>query len=146
MKHILLIFSAIIYFSACSAAQKTPHSATTAAPAVTEKPVKAPEFITWDKKMVDLGMVKKGEKRSLFFEFTNTSGQPVQIDIVDACDCTKVEFPRGQIAPNAKGRLDVTFDSSEKTAGETIGINIVFTNLDAKGNPVIESVEYKFSM
>lgn len=105
-----------------------------------------PAFVTWDKKMVDLGTVKKGEKRTLFFEFTNTSGADIQIDIVDACECTKVDFPRGMIAAGKKGRLDVTFDSTEKTAAETIGINVVFKQTDAAGNPKIEVVEYKFDI
>lgn len=103
-------------------------------------------FASWDKKMIPLGAVKKGEKRSMFFEFTNTSGAPVQIDIVDACDCTKVEFPRGVIEPGAKGRLDVVFDSKEKDASETIGINVVFKQTDASGNPRIEVVEYSFDL
>ena len=105
-----------------------------------------PAFVTWDKKMVDLGEVKKGEKRTLFFELTNTSGQEIQIDIVDACECTKVDFPRGIIAPGGKGRFDVVFDSTEKDADETIGITIVFRETDARGNPRIESVEYKFEL
>lgn len=96
--------------------------------------------------MVDLGKVKKGEKRNLFFELTNTSGQEIKIDIVDACECTRVDFPRGVIAPGAKGRFDVTFDSTEKEAAETIGITIVFRETDANGNPRIESVEYKFDL
>lgn len=105
-----------------------------------------PSFVTWDKKMVDLGKVKKGEKRSLFFVFKNTSGADIQIDIVDACECTKVEFPRGIIKPGGKGRLDATFDSTEKNAAETIGINVIFKQTDAKGNPRIETVEYKFEI
>lgn len=96
--------------------------------------------------MVDLGKVKKGEKRTLFFELTNTSGQEIQIDIVDACECTKIDFPRGPIAPGGKGHFDVIFDSTEKDASETIGITIVFRNIDTAGNPRIESVEYKFDL
>jgi peptidoglycan-associated lipoprotein len=102
--------------------------------------------VTWDKKMVDLGKVKKGEKRTLFFELTNTSGQEILIEIVDACECTKVDFPRGPIAAGSKGHFDVVFDSSEKDAPETIGINIVFRETDAAGNPRIETVEYKFEI
>lgn len=96
--------------------------------------------------MIDLGMVKKGEKRSMNFEFTNTSGTDIQIDIVDACDCTKVDFPRGVIAPGEKRKLDVVFNSAEKDAAETIGINVVFKQTDAAGNPRIEVVEYKFDL
>jgi peptidoglycan-associated lipoprotein len=108
--------------------------------------VAKPTFVTWDTKMIKLGKVKKGEKRETFFEFTNTSGQDIKIDIVDACACTKVDFPRGVIAPKGRGRLDVLFDSSEKESDETIGITIVFTNTDKDGNPVIESVEYSFEL
>ncbi len=105
-----------------------------------------PPFVTWDKKMVDLGKVKKGEKRTLYFELTNTSGQDIQIEIVDACECTKVDYPRGTIAPGGKGHFDVIFDSTEKDASETIGITVVFKQSDAAGNPRIESVEYKYEL
>ena len=127
----------------CTTAQKAQP-----APAAGSLEVAAPmpAFVTWDKKMVDLGTVKKGEKRTLFFEFTNTSGIDIQVDIVDACECTKVEFPRGIITPGNKGRLDVTFDSTEKDAAETIGINVVFKQTDASGYPHIETVEYKFDL
>lgn len=82
----------------------------------------------------------------MVFEFTNSSGKDIQIDIVDACDCTKVEFPRGVIGPGQKNKLDVTFDSTEKDASETIAINVIFKNTDANGNPRIETVEYKFEL
>jgi peptidoglycan-associated lipoprotein len=126
---------------------KTPQIAQTTIPAQpSPTPAASTLFVTWDKKMVDLGKVKKGEKRNLFFELTNTSGQEIKIDIVDACECTRVDFPRGVIVPGAKGRFEVTFDSTEKEADETIGITIVFRETDAAGNPRIESVEYKFQI
>lgn len=109
-------------------------------------PAKPATFVTWDKKLVELGDVKKGEKRSTFFEFTNTFGADIQIDIVDACECTTVEYPRGVIPTGKKGRLDVVFDSKDKEASETIGINVVFKNMDASGNPRIEVVNYKFNL
>jgi hypothetical protein len=31
-----------------------------------------PGFVSWDKKMIELGPVKRGEKRSMTYEFTNT--------------------------------------------------------------------------
>jgi peptidoglycan-associated lipoprotein len=140
-----LLFLLIVgCLTACSTAQKTPPAAPVVA--VPAPPVKPAQLVSWDKKMVDLGKVTKGEKRTCFFEFTNVAAVPVKIEIVDACECTKVEFPRGQIAPGAKGRLDVVFDSTEKTAGETIGINVVFENTRPDGNPYIEVVEYKFEM
>lgn len=139
---ILLALLTLAIFLACNTAQKAQPSSASAA-----KPLSSPgTFVTWDKKMIDLGKVKKGEKRTLFFELTNTSGQEIQVDIVDACECTKVDFPRGPIAPGAKGKFDAVFDSTEKDAAETIGINVVFKNTDAAGNPRIETVEYKFEI
>jgi hypothetical protein len=143
----LFCFLTLAIFLACNTAQKAQPALS--APVSTEpvpKPLHSPTFVTWDKKMVDLGKVKKGEKRTLFFELTNTSNQEVQIEIVDACECTKVDYPRGPIAPGDKGRFDVIFDSTEKDASETIGITVVFKNTDTAGNPRIESVEYKFEL
>ena len=135
-------------FLACNTPQKAQtNSSIPTTQTAPSKPASSPTtFVIWDKKMVDLGKVKKGEKRTLFFELTNTSEKEILVEIVDACECTKVDFPRGPIAPNAKGRFDVVFDSTEKDAAETIGITIVFRETDAAGNPIIESVEYKFDL
>lgn len=135
----------LVAMMACNTAQKAQPVSTAhvlPSPAV-QSPV---PFVTWDKKMVDIGTVKKGEKRTLFFELTNSSEEEIQIDLVDACECTRVEYPRRPIPPGGKGRLEVTFDSSEKDHGETIGINVVFRNTDAAGNPRIEVVEYRFEL
>lgn len=139
---LLLPFLTMLAFLACKTAQQAQTNPSTKEPT----PATPPPFVTWDKKMVDLGKVKKGEKRTMFFELTNTSGQEILIEIVDACECTKVDFPRGPIAAGAKGRFDAVFDSSEKDASETIGITIVFRETDAAGNPRIESLEYKFEL
>lgn len=144
MNHLFPLLSLVLLFS-CARQTVPTVAAQTPAPTAPATP-KTTAFVTWDKKMVDLGTVKKGEKRTTFFEFTNTSGGDIQIDIVDACECTRVEFPRGIIPPGGKGRLGVTFDSTEKEASETIGINTVFKQNDANGNPRIEVVEYKFEL
>ena len=145
----LLTLGVLLSCSTAQKAQPAPVREAEPAPvraAATPGALTIPAFISWDKKMVDLGKVKKGEKRTLFFEFTNTSGADLQIDIVDACECTKVDFPRGVIKPGGKGRLDAIFDSKEKDASETIGINVIFKQTDASGNPRIETVEYKFEI
>lgn len=138
----ILPFLTLLICLACNTAQQAQTS-----PAPPTPPAKTkPAFVTWDKKLIELGKVKRGEKREMFFEFTNTSGQDIQIDIVDACSCTTVDFPRGIITPGGKGRLDVAFDSTEKEAAETIGITVVFKNTDENGFQKIESVEYKFEL
>lgn len=104
------------------------------------------QFVSWDKTMIDLGQVKKGEKRQMNYTFTNTSGGDVQIEIVDACDCTTVDFPRGVVPAGESRKLDVTFDSSEKEESETIEVRVIFKNLDERGNPRIELIQYKYEL
>jgi peptidoglycan-associated lipoprotein len=140
---ILLLF-AVTLLVACHQAKKVTTTPTPTVSAAT--PIKTTGFVQWDKKMVDLGTVKKGVEPTFFYEFTNVSAEIVKIEIVDACDCTKVDWPRGNIAPGEKARLNVVFKSGDKDASETIGINVVFSNLAPDGNPRIEVVEYKFEL
>jgi peptidoglycan-associated lipoprotein len=136
MKYLFTLSSALfLSLAACTSTQKI--ASDTPKPAL---------FVSWDKKMLDLGKVPKGEKRTFFYEFTNTSKEDAQIEIVDACECTKVEFPRGPIQPGGKGKLEVIFDSTEKDSSETIGINVVFKNIGPDGYPRLELVEYRFDL
>lgn len=135
MKIWLPLLAATI-FLACRTAPKAQNPA----------PATPPVFVAWDAKLVELGPVKKGETRTMSFEFTNPGAENVQIEAISACDCTTVDYPRGIIAPGQKGRLDVVFDSKDKDAGETIDIDIIFKNTDAAGNPRIERVSYKFDL
>ncbi|MEI6410171.1 MAG: DUF1573 domain-containing protein [Bacteroidota bacterium] len=148
------LFSMLFFagLSACHTQEKTQATPKTIAPASigsvapTPPSAQAPAFVTWDKKMIELGKVKKGEKRSMFFEFTNTSGKDAQIDLIDACDCTTTDYPRGVIAPGGKGRVDVIFNSAEKEESETIDVRLIFKQMDAKGNPMMDVVQYKFDL
>jgi Protein of unknown function (DUF1573) len=105
-----------------------------------------PPFMTWDKQFVELGQLKRGEKRSMTFLMTNTSGEDAKIDIMDHCTCTTSDYPRGVIKPGATAKIDLIFDSTEKEADETIEARIIFTNTLADGVPRIESIKYHFSL
>jgi hypothetical protein len=141
MKYVIL--PALCLFTLLTACRAQQATTLTPAPKTTEK---APAFVTWDSKLIELGKVKKGEKRDLFFTFTNTSGADVQIDLVDACTCTTTDYPRAIIPPGGKARIDATFDSTEKEASETIDVNVVFKQNDAAGNSRLETVRYSFEL
>ena len=140
MAKFLIPILSLTLLLACHTAQKAQSPPAPAA----SKPSAA--LVTWDKKFLDLGTVKKGEKRSMDFTFTNTSGGDVQLEGVAACECTTVDYPRGIIPPNGKGRLDIVFDSTEKDASEKIDIDLIFKNTDAAGNPRIERVSYQYEL
>ncbi|NJL75510.1 MAG: DUF1573 domain-containing protein [Saprospiraceae bacterium] len=72
---------------------------------------------------------------------------PLQIDLVDHCDCTQAEYPRKAIAPGENGKIDIVFDSKDKDAAETIDINIILKNEDpANGLQIIETLQYRFDI
>ena len=139
----LLYLLCLGIFLSCQTAQKAQTPAVTVA---VQSQKQATPFVTWEQKLIDLGSVKKGEKRDMKFVFTNTSGEPIQIEILDACECTTTDFPRGIIPPGGKGEIPATFNSESKEESETIAINVYFKQNDENGNPRIERVEYKFEL
>ena len=138
------LFIPLLSLTLLLACQTTQRAQNPVPPSAPTAPKTTVELVSWDKKLVELGTVKKGEKRSMNFEFTNTSGIDVQLEGVSACDCTTVDYPRGVIPPNGKGRLDVVFNSAEKDESEKIDIDLIFKNTDAAGNPRIERVSYQY--
>ncbi len=102
--------------------------------------------MSFDQAMIDLGKVKKGDKRSFSYTFKNKGNAPLQIDLISACDCTKTDYPQGKIKPGEEGTIKVVFDSSEKEESEVIDIDIFLTNEDEKGNPMMVTIQYKFEL
>lgn len=103
--------------------------------------------MTFDKDFVELGEVKKGEKRTLFYDLTNTGDEALEIELISACDCTKTTYPHKPIQPGETIRIDVIFDSSDKDESEDIDIDIFFTNMDPEVDaPLIRTVKYHFDL
>ncbi len=62
----------------------------------------------------DFGNIKKGEKVSHTYEFTNTGKIPLIIsDVRPGCGCTAPEFTKEPIAPGKTGKVTLSFDSSQ---------------------------------
>ncbi len=111
------------------------------------KPAASAPKMEFKEKLVDFGVVKKGEKRTHAFEFVNKGTADIVIALVSACDCTSVEYSREPVKPGEKGVLLVTFDSSEKDHAETIDVDIFLDHIDpATDMPVIVRVQYKFDI
>ena len=103
--------------------------------------------MTFDKEFVELGEVKKGEQRTLFYELTNTGDEILEIELISACDCTKVTYSKTPIKPGETIRLDIVFDSSDKDESEEIDIDIFFTNMDPEFDaPLIKTLKYHFDL
>lgn len=101
----------------------------------------------FDKRVIDFGTVKKGEKRTHVYAFTNLGDTTMEIDFVDHCDCTEVDYPRLPIAPGKSGEIKIVFDSKDKDEAETISVDIFLKQVDpANGYSIYETVQYVFEV
>jgi peptidoglycan-associated lipoprotein len=101
----------------------------------------------FDTELIDLGKVKKGEKRSFKYNFVNSGSETIDFQIVSGCDCTKTDWPRSPVKPGQKGVIDVTFDSTEKEKSETVDVDIYLENKDPQTNrSIFKRVKYKFEL
>lgn len=72
--------------------------------------------IEFMKETHDYGTVKYGGDGTCTFEFKNTGNEPLIIsNAKGSCGCTVPEWPKEPIAPGAKGKITVKYDT--KRAG-----------------------------
>lgn len=111
--------------------------------ATTNSKVTSFEF---DKTLVELGKVKKGEKKAFDYTMTNTGTDDIEISYVSYCDCTTVDYPEGKvIKPGETINFDVVFDSTTKDEEETIEIEMELKNIDPiNGLPYYLTLDYHF--
>ena len=103
-------------------------------------------FLKFETKQIDLGIVTKGAVIDTVFNFTNASEDPIEIDIIDACECTTLDWTRGSIDPGSQGKIMVRFDSAKKDIEEEISIDITLMNDDPiTGGPVMDAVYYTYT-
>ncbi len=156
MRHlIILIFSICLFLTAC----KT----TNVDKKINEKPqeeivenveneVKLNEFgmpilLEYMPTFIDLGKVKRGEKRNLEFEYKNVSNEEVGIEIVTACSCTETDFTVSTMQPGESGKIVLVFDSTTKEKSETIDVDIILKNTEPKnGYPIVDRVQFKYEL
>ncbi len=102
-------------------------------------------FMEFETREIDLGTITKGEVIDTAFVFTNISSEDLKIDIVDACECTTLDWTRTTIKPGKKGKISISFDSAKKDIVETISVDITLWNNDPKtGGPVMDGVSYTY--
>ncbi len=112
-------------------------------------PLSEPKIeLTFDKKIAELGTVRKGDKKEMSFQFTNTGNQPIEIELVTSCECTTLEYPQYKVfKPGEKGVIKAIFNSAEKEIGETTDVEVILKQSDPKTrNPIVYILQYKFEL
>ena len=111
------------------------------------KNLKGVPILKFDNRLVDLGAVKKGEKREHTYKFTNVGDATAEIDLISACDCTTTEESKRTIKPGESAEIHVIFNSESKDEAETIDIDIYLKNITPGDEmPIIEMIKYKFDI
>ena len=102
----------------------------------------------FDKTFVELGDVKKGEKRIFDFTMKNTGTDHIKISYVSYCDCTTVDYMKSKELKSGESMVfDVVFDSSTKEEEETIEIEMELENKDKNtGLPIYLTLDYHFKI
>ncbi len=102
-------------------------------------------LMSFDKKHISLGEVKRGDTREMEYAFENTGNEDIKISLVSSCECTTIRYPRKPIAPGETGVLKVVFDSTEKEESETVDIDVYLENIDKEtGDPIWFILDYSF--
>lgn len=160
MKKLFLLIVPIILLSfSCKTTQQknAANAAKDAVEAVKEEVVVDPDIkyneygmpilLEYKPAFIDLGEVKRGEKRDIEFEYTNISKEEVEIEVVSACSCTETEFTVARMQPGESGKILLTFDSKSKEKSETIDVDIILKNTDPKTDyPIVDRIGFKFDL
>lgn len=85
--------------------------------------------IVFDKTVIELGEVKVNSTKTFDFTFTNKgSGKLFIHKVSTGCGCSKAEFPKEGIPSGGKGKITVTFNSTNFQPTRVKKILTVITN------------------
>lgn len=100
-----------------------------------------------DDRTINLGTVKKGEKRAHTYKITNKGDTKAVISTISHCDCTTIERDFDEIKPGETVELRIIFDSSDKDEAEVIDVDIFLENeIPGYEDPFIERLRYRFDI
>lgn len=87
-----------------------PTSAEATTPAASNQPLTS---IALSQSNYDFGNIKKGDKVEHVYEITNTGTNPLVIsEVKPGCGCTAPDFTKDPILPGKKGKITLSFDST----------------------------------
>ncbi|WP_255535129.1 DUF1573 domain-containing protein [Cellulophaga sp. E16_2] len=81
--------------------------------------------LSFDETTYNFGTIKEGDIVAHTFNFTNTGGSSLVIsDAKASCGCTVPSYSTDEIAPGESGSIDVKFNSSNKSGGQSKTVTI----------------------
>ncbi len=112
-------------------------------------PVANMPIMTFDKKTINFGKIKAGDKPEVIYNFTNTGDTDLDILIVSSCDCTDLEWTSTTVKPGGKGMIRAVFYSEDiepkdrkKPIKKPIDV-ILKQNHPANDYPIVEELNFE---
>jgi len=150
MKRVFYLASvaALIGFSACNQAEKTPEEPAISTDVINipsdednEEAAKQLAAFEFESIVYEFGEITQGEKVQTTFKFTNSGESDLIIsDAKGSCGCTVPIYPKNPIAPGETGEIEVVFDSEGKMGQQNKTVTLIAntkpntTVLALKGN------------
>lgn len=85
--------------------------------------------------------VREGVMVKAEFIFDNIGSRPLEIDLVSACECMNIKWPKGEIKPGESGLIEIDFNTRSYKGDITKDIDVIFKNTDDRGYPLVKQVK-----
>jgi len=82
------------------------------------------------KDSIHIGTIEKGELKPVEYHFTNVGDADLIIEVVTACKCTNLEWPKEPIKPGEKGVISAIYDTSTQYLGENVKVIDIIANTE----------------
>lgn len=99
--------------------------------------------IRFDDEVMTFGEAVAGDEILADYIFTNIGTNPLEIEIVSACDCIRVDWPRGEILPGEAAQITAIFDTTGRAGESEKTLDVIFKNTDFNGYPLVKQVILK---
>ncbi len=99
--------------------------------------------IRFDDEILLFGEAEEGDEILAEFIFTNIGTRPLELELVSACDCIRVEWPNGEILPGEAAQVTAAFDTTGRAGEKEKTLDVIFKNRDFNGYPLVKQVMLK---
>ena len=82
------------------------------------------------KDSIHLGTLIKGETKPVEYHFTNVGDEDLIIEVVTACKCTDLNWPKEPIKPGESGVISAVYDTKTQHLGDNVKVIDIIANTE----------------
>jgi len=86
--------------------------------------------ISFVRDSIHVGTMVRGEKKRVEFHFTNTGDDDLLIEVVTACKCTEIKWPKEAVKPGEQGMISAVYDTSTQDLGAHVKVVDIVANTE----------------